>query len=231
MWLSTRQLAESDEASSQTRVTWPAAPSVASSTETYSCWIFLSGIFLYVIRKDARLYHEEAQLFMSEPTSRSIGWFSWIVILLTAAVCAAPLGSLCLGGDFRPKCTLDVAQVQALLKPPSTMQRLGAKATADSCEMGYEPECAIDGNPQTMWHTACTPSKAPLPHGLVIVLRQTAEIAGIRVLPCQDNNPNGQIARYAVHTSVDKEHWELPVAEGLSRHVHPKPIRPVPTLW
>ncbi len=118
------------------------------------------------------------------------------------------------GGDFRPKCTLDVSQVQALLKPPSTMQRLGAKATADSYEMGYEPECAIDGNPQTMWHTAWTPSKAPLPHSLVIELRQMAKIAGIRVLPRQDNNPNGQIARYAVHTSVDGKSWGPPVAAG-----------------
>ncbi len=30
----------------------------------------------------------------------------------------------------------------------------------------------------------------------------------------QDNNPNGQIARYAVHTSVDGKNWGSPVAEG-----------------
>ncbi len=114
-----------------------------------------------------------------------------------------------------PLVVLQREEWATLWREPPLLQKLGAKASADSFEPGFEPACAIDGDPKTMWHSAWTPEPAKLPHYLVIDLQQPVTIASLRVLPRQDGNPNGQIAEFEVYVSQDGENWGEPVAKGV----------------
>ena len=42
--------------------------------------------------------------------------------------------------------------------------RTGWTVTADSFQVGNEPEKVLDSNSSTIWHTRYTPEIAPLPH-------------------------------------------------------------------
>jgi len=114
----------------------------------------------------------------------------------------------------QPLIALQREEWETLWREPPLLQKLGAKASADSFEPGFEPACAIDGDPKTMWHSAWTPEPAELPHWFVIDLQQPLTITGLRVLPRQDGNPNGQIAEFEVYVSRDGENWGEAVAKG-----------------
>ncbi|WTA40733.1 discoidin domain-containing protein [Streptomyces sp. NBC_00846] len=64
---------------------------------------------------------------------------------------------------------------------------------------------AIDGNPATKWHTAYSPSVAPMPHQLTLDLGTTQPVSGLRYLPRQDSAANGDVARFTVEISDDNE--------------------------
>ncbi|WP_460165815.1 discoidin domain-containing protein [Thermostilla marina] len=115
---------------------------------------------------------------------------------------------------FRPQHALTVEQVRSLFREPNLLEKLGAKVSADSSQTGYEPEKAIDGNVDTMWHTRWEPSPSPMPHWFAINFAEPVRLAGIRVLPRQDGNPNGKIADYAVTVSADGKNFSSPAAAG-----------------
>ncbi|MFF1357846.1 exo-alpha-sialidase [Streptomyces sp. NPDC058297] len=62
---------------------------------------------------------------------------------------------------------------------------------------------AVDGDPATKWHTAYTPSAAPMPHQLTLDLGTTQPISGLRYLPRQDGGGNGDVARFSIEVSDD----------------------------
>jgi len=103
---------------------------------------------------------------------------------------------------------------ETLWREPRLLEKLGAKATADSFEPGFEPALAIDGDPNTMWHSPWTPEPGKLPHHIVIDLQQNVAINGLRVLPRQDGNPNGQVAEFEVYISQNGTTWGDAVAQG-----------------
>jgi hypothetical protein len=113
------------------------------------------------------------------------------------------------GDRFNPAVELAVEQVQALFKGsvPS------GKARADSEAPGYEAARAVDGNPDTLWHTAWEPSPAPMPHHLIVDLGKEVRVKGIAYLPRQDME-NGRIADYEVYASRDGSAWGEPLAGG-----------------
>lgn len=76
-------------------------------------------------------------------------------------------------------------------------------ATASSYQPGYEPANAIDGNPDTMWHTEWSPIRAYPPQSITLNLGGTYNVSGLLYLPRQDGNPNGIITSYEVLTSTD----------------------------
>ncbi|WP_338287380.1 glycoside hydrolase family 2 TIM barrel-domain containing protein [Luteolibacter sp. LG18] len=85
---------------------------------------------------------------------------------------------------------------------------------ADSQEKGEgEASHAIDGKPDTYWHTQWQGATPPLPHELVIDLGVNAELAGVTVLPRQDGE-NGRIGDYEVYASLDGTEWGAPAAKG-----------------
>src|SRR6187397_1696375 len=57
------------------------------------------------------------------------------------------------------------------------------KITADSAAPGYEADNAMDGNPDTMWHTPFGVGQRPHPHTIDIDLNGEFEIAGFACLP------------------------------------------------
>ncbi|MBI4582966.1 MAG: discoidin domain-containing protein, partial [Planctomycetes bacterium] len=119
-------------------------------------------------------------------------------------------------GDFDPRLEVNVDQIKALLKeppPPPWLKHLGAAIAADSAAEGFPAANAIDGDPETLWHTPWEPQPSPMPHHLIIDLQKTARVAGLRYLPRQDM-ANGRIAAYELSASEDGERWSPPLASG-----------------
>ena len=100
------------------------------------------------------------------------------------------------------------------LPQANQLKRLGARIRTDSADSDYPPELAIDGNPETLWHTGWKDAAPEFPHYLIVELPQPVKIAGLTCLPRQDNNPNGGIKGYAVYISGDGKDWGQPVARG-----------------
>lgn len=76
-------------------------------------------------------------------------------------------------------------------------------ATASSYEAGYPPSNAIDGNPDTLWHSEYTPVRVYPPQWITLDLGGTYNVSGLTYLPRQDGNPNGIITSYEVLVSTD----------------------------
>jgi hypothetical protein len=107
--------------------------------------------------------------------------------------------------------------------PASTLDRLFAPATsglevkhirADSEQPGYEAANAVDGDPDTLWHSAWDEGAPAFPHWLEVEFDSPPTFAGVTVLPRQDRNRNGWIKDYAVYASQDGSNWGEPVARG-----------------
>ena len=97
------------------------------------------------------------------------------------------------------------------------LQELGAKIHADSEEEDYSAANAMDGDPNTMWHTPWDESAPKFPHELVVEFPKPVLLTGLTCLPRQDGNRNGWIKDYAVYVSADGQDWGTPVAQGTFR--------------
>ncbi len=125
---------------------------------------------------------------------------------------------------FAPAVALERHAWDSVWRSPSLMERLGAHASADSSEPGFDADRAIDGNAATMWHTAWNPSPSPLPHSWTLELREPVTLGGLRLLPRQDGNPNGQIAECEIQLSDDGQTWRTVTKEkwdgqGIEREI------------
>jgi len=110
--------------------------------------------------------------------------------------------------EFSPAVVLERGAWEGLWRTPGVLEQLGAHASADSSEPGFEPARAIDGNAETMWHTAWNPSPSPLPHHWTLELQRPVALKGLRLVPRQDGNPNGQLAECEIQVSDDGKAWE-----------------------
>lgn len=87
-------------------------------------------------------------------------------------------------------------------------------ARVDSFQKTGPPEMAIDGNPQTHWHTKYSGSSGdPLPHEIEIDMGQEYTVNGFRYLPRPDGG-NGNIADYEFYVSNNGKNWGKPVSSG-----------------
>ena len=73
---------------------------------------------------------------------------------------------------------------------------------------------AIDGDPDTIWHTAFRPKATVHPHEIVIDLGQSTDVTGFFYTP-RSEGVNGTIQRYAVYLSETTTDWGEPAAKGL----------------
>ena len=89
------------------------------------------------------------------------------------------------------------------------MLKLGAKvlqADSEDREHGNLAAHAIDGDPDTFWHTRWGEKNDPLPHYLVIDLGRPVRLRGITYLPRQDML-NGRIRQAEIYGSLAPNAW------------------------
>ena len=73
---------------------------------------------------------------------------------------------------------------------------------------------AVDGNPNTLWHTQWQDANPEHPHEIVIELMPPATIKGFTYLPRQDDSDHGDIKDYEFFASNDGDDFGQPVAKG-----------------
>ncbi|MAG93640.1 MAG: hypothetical protein CMJ48_07815 [Planctomycetaceae bacterium] len=83
----------------------------------------------------------------------------------------------------------------------------------DSEHAGYEGFRAMDGNPETMWHTDFATRQTDHPHQITIDLGKSYKIEGMEYLP-RTGGGNGTIAKYECYVSDNKKNFGKPIAEG-----------------
>lgn len=117
---------------------------------------------------------------------------------------------------FKPAQEFSAELLEKLFAPKfaNKIQELGGRIRAESQQADYEAANAIDGDPDTMWHTPWEGAAPKFPHELVVELPKTVRVAGVTCLPRQDGNPNGWIKEYAVLLSADGKTWGPPAAQG-----------------
>ena len=73
---------------------------------------------------------------------------------------------------------------------------------------------AIDGDPNTIWHTSFSGGATPHPHEIVIDLGKPTKIGGIRYLSRQDAGWNGTIKKYEISISDSLDDFDSYVCFG-----------------
>ncbi len=70
---------------------------------------------------------------------------------------------------------------------------------------------AIDGNPDTYWHSQYSPITPKPPHMLTVELPEARMIGGFAYLPRQDGGDNGTASKVDFSWSLDGKTWSKPV--------------------
>jgi hypothetical protein len=128
---------------------------------------------------------------------------------------------------FQPRVSLSLEQVGALFRTPSTLELAGATIVrTSSAQPEFGAARILDGDVNTIWHTAWGDKAPGFPHEVVIGFDQSLRLQGVRLTPRQDGNKNGWIKDYAVYMSEDDRAWGAPVAEGtFAANAKPKEVK------
>ncbi len=84
---------------------------------------------------------------------------------------------------------------------------------ASSEEPGEEASRMVDGNTETIWHTAYGVTVTQYPHTVDFDCGEEKLIKGFTYLPRQSGS-NGDIRKYSISLSADGKTWGSPVCEG-----------------
>jgi hypothetical protein len=107
------------------------------------------------------------------------------------------------------------AQAAATAPTPGKVQlkfvRADSEETASQDGKGAN---AVDGDPNTIWHTQWTDDNPPCPHEIVIEMLPPSTIKGFTYLPRQDGQANGTIKDYEFYVSDDDKNFGQPVKKG-----------------
>ncbi|TWU38846.1 Sialidase precursor [Novipirellula aureliae] len=83
----------------------------------------------------------------------------------------------------------------------------------DSEADGYEAKRAIDGNPQSFWHTQFEPTEPPFPHELVVDMGAESVLYTLEYLARQGSS-HPRIKDFELFVSTDGKTWNEPVLKG-----------------
>jgi hypothetical protein len=124
----------------------------------------------------------------------------------------------------------DIAAFAELTTPTNTGALVGAMSVASTNKVtltvvkadseetsGQDGKAAnaVDGNPNTLWHTQWQDASPALPHEIIIKLSEPATIKGFTYLPRQDDSENGTIKDYEFYVSDDGKEFGEPVKKGV----------------
>ena len=84
----------------------------------------------------------------------------------------------------------------------------------DSQHGGNDAKYAIDGKPDTYWHTDWGTNEPRHPHTIVIDMAKKYTVTAITYLARQDGNQNGMVKGYEVYLSNSSSSWGTAVATG-----------------
>jgi pimeloyl-ACP methyl ester carboxylesterase len=73
---------------------------------------------------------------------------------------------------------------------------------------------AVDGNPNTFWHTQWQDNSPTHPHEIILQLDPPCTIKGLTYLPRQDVDDEGTIEGYEIYVSADGKNFGQPVKKG-----------------
>ena len=100
------------------------------------------------------------------------------------------------------------------------------KISATFDNPGISPSRAIDGDPNTFWHSRSETSASGIPASMTLDLGEEKKLAGMTYLTRQDKNPNGIIDKYRVDISTDGKTWSE-AATGEFANIQSNPIEQV----
>lgn len=101
---------------------------------------------------------------------------------------------------------------------PQTIE--GKVIAASSFERGEgDPQHAVDGDPQTFWHSRWSHDEAQPPHFLVLDYSKPQPITGL-IYTARIGNENGHVKDYELYASNDPQTWGDPVARGSFSNDH-----------
>lgn len=111
------------------------------------------------------------------------------------------------------------AKATAVATPPAAVPvKLALKLVkVDSQETEAEDgkgANAVDGSPDTFWHTQWQDANPPCPHEIIIELVPPATIKGFTYLPRQDGGVNGTIKDFEFYAADSDADFGQPVARG-----------------
>lgn len=87
------------------------------------------------------------------------------------------------------------------------------------------PEHAIDGDPDTFWHTRYSGSEPQPPHWIVLDLGKPVKFSTLSYTARQDMD-HGRVREYEIFVSADGKDWGQPAAKGRLRDIgEPQTIR------
>jgi len=89
------------------------------------------------------------------------------------------------------------------------------KTGADSEAINYEVFKAMDGNPQTMWHSYFGAGETKHPHEIVLDLGGQYVVSGFRYLPRVDASDNGTIKKYEFYVGNHLKKLGKPAIRGI----------------
>jgi len=110
---------------------------------------------------------------------------------------------------FNPAVQVEETKLTEVLDraKPSALVKLGARIIGCDSQTEAQPAIrAIDGNPDTFWHTRYRDKADPMPHTLVIDLGREVALNGIHYLPRQDLS-KGRWADCTVFCSSEPDSW------------------------
>lgn len=107
------------------------------------------------------------------------------------------------------------------------IEKVPAQVMFVNSEEPYEEaKYAIDGDPDSYWHTMYSVTVAQYPHWIDLDVREVKNLTGVSYLPRQGGGENGDFKDYEVYVSTDGKNWGEPVAKGsFERNKKRKEIR------